>query len=119
MVYLRREIIKILYNFFQQKLFNEIIVYKIILATLPAVIVGFFVFNFFDDYLRNIKVVAWASIIFSVLLYFADKKNTSKTIWDEINFKDALIVGLFQILAFIPGASSCLLYTSPSPRDRG
>ena len=105
LVYLRRKIIIILYNFFQQKLFNEIIVYKIILATLPAVIVGFFVFNFFDDYLRNIKVVAWASIIFSVLLYFADQKSTSKTIWDEINFKDALIVGLFQILAFIPGAS--------------
>ena len=105
LVYLRREIIKILHNLFQQKLFNEIIIYKIILATLPAVIVGFFVFNFFDDYLRNIKVVAWASIIFGVLLYFADQKSTSKTIWDEINFKDALIVGLFQILAFIPGAS--------------
>ena len=105
LVYLRRKIIKILYNFFQQKLFNEIIIYKIILATLHAVIIGFFVFNFFDDYLRNLKVVAWASIIFGVLLYFADKKNTSKPIWNEINFKDALIIGMFQVLAFIPGAS--------------
>ena len=105
LVYLRRKIIIILYNFFQQKLFNEIIIYKIILATLPAVIIGFFVFNFFDDYLRNLKVVAWASIIFGVLLYFADKKNTSKPIWNEINFKDALIIGMFQVLAFIPGAS--------------
>jgi len=105
LVYLRRKIIKILYNFFQQKLFNEIIIYKIILATLPAVIIGFFVFNFFNDYLRNLKVVAWASIIFGVLLYFADKKNTSKPIWNEINFKDALIIGMFQVLAFIPGAS--------------
>ena len=105
LVYLRREIIKILYNLFQEKLFNDIIVFKIILASLPAVIVGFFVFNFFDDYLRNLQVVAWASIIFGVLLYFADKKNTSKPIWNEINFKDAFIIGLFQILAFIPGAS--------------
>ena len=105
LVYLRREIIKILYNFFQKKLFNEIIIYKIIFDRLPAVIVGFFVFNFFDDYLRNLKVVAWASIIFGVLLYFADKKNTSKPIWNEINFKDALIIGIFQVLAFIPGAS--------------
>ena len=39
------------------------------------------------------------------MLYCADKKNTSKPIWSEIRFKDALIVGLFQILAFIPGAS--------------
>ena len=105
LVYLRREIIRILYNLFQQKLFNEIIIYKIILATLPAVIIGFYVFNFFDDYLRNLKVVAWGSIIFGVLLYFADKKNTSKPIWNEINFKDALIIGMFQVLAFIPGAS--------------
>ncbi len=105
LVYLRREIIKILYNLFQHKLFNDVIIFKIILATLPAIIAGFFVFNFFGDYFRNLKVVAWASIIFGVLLYFADKKNTSKPIWSEIRFKDALIVGLFQILAFIPGAS--------------
>ena len=105
LIYLRREIKKILYNFFQKNFFNDITIFKIILATLPAIIVGFFVFNFFDDYLRNLKVVAWASIIFGVLLYFADKKNTSKPIWNEINFKDALIIGMFQVLAFIPGAS--------------
>lgn len=104
LVYLRREIIKVLYNLFQQKLFNDVIIFKIILATLLAIIAiiaVFFVFNFFGDYFRNLKVVAWASIIFGVLLYFADKKNTSKSIWSEIRFKDALIVGLFQILAFI------------------
>ena len=101
LVYLRREIIKVLYNLFQQKLFNDVIIFKIILATLLATIAVFFVFNFFGDYFRNLKVVAWASIIFGVLLYFADNKNTSKLIWSEIRFKDALIVGLFQILAFI------------------
>jgi len=79
--------------------------FKIILATLPAIVVGFFIFNFFSDYFRNLKIIAWASIIFGVLLYFTDKKNTSKLIWNEINFKDAFILGLFQILAFIPGAS--------------
>ena len=53
LVYLRREIIKILYNLFQHKLFNDVIIFKIILATLPAIIAGFFVFNFFGDYFRN------------------------------------------------------------------
>jgi undecaprenyl-diphosphatase len=105
LVYLRREIIMILYNFFQKKLFNDVVMFKIIFATFPAVIAGFFVFNFFDDYFRNLKVIACASIIFGFLLYFADKKNTSKHKWNEINFKDAVIVGIFQILAFIPGAS--------------
>ena len=105
LVYLRREVKKILYNLFQKNLFNDIIIFKIILATLPAIFAGFFVFIFFDNFFRNLKVVGWASLIFGVLLYFADKKNTSKPIWNEINFKDALIIGMFQVLAFIPGAS--------------
>ena len=105
LIYLRREIKKILYNIFQKNLFKDIIIFKIILATLPAIFAGFFVFNFFDDFFRNLKVVAWASIIFGVLLYSADIKKTSKPIWNEINFKDALIIGMFQVLAFIPGAS--------------
>ena len=70
LVYLRREIKKILYNLFQQKLFNDIIIFKIILATLPAIFAGFFVFIFFDDFFRNLKVVAWASIIFGVFQKF-------------------------------------------------
>ena len=105
LIYLRKEIVKILKNFFQYKSLKNIIIFKIILATLPAVIAGFFIFNFIEDYLRNLEVVAWASIIFGIILFFADKKNSNNSSWEEINFSDALIIGCFQIFAFIPGAS--------------
>ena len=105
LIYLRKEIFKILINFFQFSSFKNIIFFKIILASFPAVIVGFFIYNFVENNFRNLKVVAWASIIFGIILYFVDKKESNNSSWEEINFKDAFIVGLFQILAFIPGAS--------------
>ena len=105
LIYLRKDIIKILINFFHFRSFKNVIIFKIILATLPAVIVGFFIYNFVQDYFRNLQVVGWASIIFGIILFFADKNESGVSSWNEISFKNAFIIGLFQIFAFIPGAS--------------
>jgi len=105
LIYLRKEIIKIIKNFFQNRLSYNSLLFKIILATLPAVLVGFFIYNYIEDFFRNLEVVAWSSIIFGIILFFADKKNSNNSSWEEINFSDALIIGCFQIFAFIPGAS--------------
>ena len=66
---------------------------------------GFFVYNYIENYFRNLELVAWASIIFGIILFFADKKHSNSSSWEEIKFTDAFIIGCFQILAFIPGAS--------------
>ena len=105
LIYLRKEIIKILKNFFQFKSFDNIIIFKIIIATLPAIIIGFFIYNYIETYFRNLKVVAWTSIIFGIILFFADKQDSKNYSWDKIGFKNAIIIGLFQVLAFIPGSS--------------
>ena len=105
LIYLRKEIVKIIKNFFQNRLSYNTLLFKIILATLPAVVVGIFVYNYIEDYFRNLEVVAWASIIFGIILFFADKQNSNNSSWEEMKFSDALIIGCFQILAFIPGAS--------------
>ena len=105
LIYLKKEIIRIFKNFFQFQSFNSIIFFKIVLATLPAVIVGFFIYHFIENYFRNLQVVGWASIVFGVLLFFADKKQINQRSWEQFGFKQAFVVGLFQILAFIPGAS--------------
>ena len=57
------------------------------------------------DYLRNIIVIAWSSIIFGIILYFADRKKNSTKKWEDLNFLEVIIIGFFQVLAFIPGAS--------------
>ncbi len=97
-------------HFFSKDLFN----YKnnkkmwilIVIGSFPLIIVGYFVFNSnFYENVREIKVIAWSTLIFGFLLYFSDKLNISKKFDDNLNTKNILIIGLFQILALIPGAS--------------
>jgi len=108
-VYLFSHIKKIFFDFFSfkknyfQK--NENWGIKIIIATIPALIVGFFVYEYLLDYLRSLVVIAWASIIFGIILYFADQKNQSIKRWEDLKVWEIIVVGIFQVLAFIPGAS--------------
>ena len=89
-------------NYFQE---NKLSGIKILIATIPALFIGFFVYEYLLDYFRNLIVIGWASIIFGCLLYFADQKNHSIKKWDELNFWEVFLIGCFQTLAFIPGAS--------------
>ena len=108
-VYLRKHIINIFIDFFTFKKnyfqTNKLWAIKIIIATIPAIIVGFFVYQYFIDYLRNIIVIAWASIIFGIILFLADRKSHSERQWEDLNLREVFFVGIVQILAFIPGAS--------------
>lgn len=108
-IYLFSDIKKIFIDFFSFKKDylkkNDHLGIKIILATLPALVVGFFVYEYLMEYLRNLVVIGWASIIFGCILFFVDKKYQSKKRWEDLKFKEIMIVGLFQILSFIPGAS--------------
>ena len=49
--------------------------------------------------------MAISSIVFAIILYVADQKITKSKSWKNITFKEALIIGLWQVMAFIPGAS--------------
>ena len=89
-------------NYFQE---NKHLGFKIIFATMPALLIGFFVYEYLLVYFRNLFVIGWASIIFACLLFFADQKKNSEKKWDELNIWEIFIVGCFQVLAFIPGAS--------------
>ena len=108
-VYLFGHIKKIFIDFFSFKknLFeeNHHLGIKIVIATLPALLVGFFVYEYLIQYLRNLVVIGWASIIFGCILFFADQKYQSVKKWEELRFWEIFIVGCFQVLAFIPGAS--------------
>ena len=60
----------------------------------------------YADILRNIKIVGLATIIFGLLLYYSDSyTNANAKGIERLSIKSALIIGLFQILAIIPGAS--------------
>ncbi len=96
--------------FFRKELINIInnknIFLLIILGSIPLVIVGYIFYSTnLIDHLRNLKVVAWTTLIFGILLYFSDKFELKNKISSELNIKSIIIIGLFQILAIIPGVS--------------
>ena len=55
--------------------------------------------------LRNPKVIAFTTLFFGLILYFADQRKIEKNISTNLNIKSILFIGLFQILALIPGVS--------------
>jgi len=104
-IYLRKDIYFFFTNIFQFKLFEDQIIFKIILATLPAIILGYFIYDYVSLYFRSIQLIALSSIIFAIILFFADRVKMESKNWNKITYVEALVVGLFQVLAFIPGAS--------------
>jgi Uncharacterized bacitracin resistance protein len=55
--------------------------------------------------LRNLKVIAWTTLIFGILLFIADRSSIKNKIDTSLSLKNILIIGIFQILAVIPGVS--------------
>ena len=85
---------------------NQRILGLITLGSIPLIIVGYFLYTTGIIYsLRNIEVIAWATLIFGIILYIADKSRFDKKISANLNFQSILIIGLFQIFSLIPGVS--------------
>ena len=96
--------------FFRKELFNiknnQKLLSLITVGSIPLIIIGYIFYKTEIIYLlRDIKIVAWTTLIFGILLYFADKCRFDKKISYSLNLKTILYIGLFQILALIPGVS--------------
>ena len=75
-------------------------------GSVPLIIVGYILYKTELIYaLRDIRIIAWSTLIFGIILYFADKCRFDKKISSNLNLKTILYIGLFQILALIPGVS--------------
>lgn len=75
------------------------------LATLPAVIAGFLLNDLISEHGRSILVIAATTLIFGVLLGWADSGRSERFKIRDLGLKDALLVGLAQAIALIPGTS--------------
>lgn len=76
-----------------------------VIASIPALAVGFFFASWIGDHLRNPQVIALSTLFFALLLWQADHFGRQQRQWDEIRLRDALWVGVLQVLALIPGTS--------------
>ena len=81
------------------------IFYITIIATLPLIISGYYIQNNNFLFLRSLEVIAWSTLIFGLLLYFADKVFLRVKKIEDLNIISGTIIGIFQVLAFLPGTS--------------
>ena len=85
---------------------NKKLLTLLIAGSLPIIIVGYFLYNTELIYLlRDVKIIAWTTIIFGIVLYIADKNKFTKNINSNLDLKAILYIGFFQTLALIPGVS--------------
>ena len=96
--------------YFRRELFdlknNRKLLILMVLGSLPLIIFGYFLYITETIYLlRNVKVIAWTTLFFGIILYLADQRKVDKNISSNLNVRSILVIGFFQILALIPGVS--------------
>ena len=85
---------------------NHHLLINLIIATLPVIVIGGLLKYFgMIEQIMNIAVIGYATIFFGVLLFISDKNDQEKKLIHSISNKEAFIIGLYQVLALIPGTS--------------
>lgn len=80
--------------------------WSIILASVPAAIFGLLFEDIIDEFFRgNFIIIAMALAFMGVIIYLCDSKSKNEKSMEEITYLDALIIGLSQVFALIPGFS--------------
>ncbi len=77
----------------------------VIIGSLPVIAAGFALHMWEPAWLRSLTVMAWATVIFGIILWAADRFGKTDYTLTDMTFKNAFLIGLAQILALIPGTS--------------
>lgn len=77
----------------------------VIVASIPAMLFGLFLKTEGVEWMRSSKLIGWTILGYGLLLYIADKVGLTVRKVEHLNVLDALLIGLAQCLALIPGTS--------------
>jgi undecaprenyl-diphosphatase len=77
----------------------------IIIGSIPIVVLGLLFQDQIETSLRDLRIVATALIVFSLVLYWADRVGAKKRELDELTVRDGVLYGLAQAMALVPGVS--------------
>ncbi len=96
--------------YFKKDLFdlknNKRLLGLIIVGSIPLMIFGYILHSSdLIHFVRNVEIIAWTTLFFGFILYFSDQSKTKKNISKNLNLKSIIFIGIFQILALIPGVS--------------
>jgi len=109
-IYFWRDVLSMIEGFFdvirRRKSQPAQLFLNVLIGTIPILIVGIAIKKLgLVEHLRSPMIVAINSIVFGILLYAADMFGRMRNTIRELNWKSALIIGLFQCLALNPGTS--------------
>lgn len=83
--------------------------FKIVFACIPAMVIGLPLDDWMEEHLHNSTVVALMLILYGILFIIIENYNKKRTprinSLQELSFKDAFLIGVFQVLSLVPGTS--------------
>lgn len=105
LIYFRSDLLRILKGMVKRQPTESKMGWGIALGTVPVVVLGLLGKDYIEGSLRSLHVVAGSLIVMGLVLLIAEKRGKKDRTFEELTTKDGLIIGLWQAIALIPGAS--------------
>jgi len=108
LLYFRKDIRDLIASWFGERKENEAsrnLGLTLMFASIPAIVAGALLHGWVEEGLRNIRVIACATIGFGLLLWWADARFERSRLLTDMSLKHGLMIGLAQMLALVPGTS--------------
>jgi len=77
----------------------------LVLASIPAIVAGGLLHGWVESTFRDIRIIAYSTIGFGLLLWWADARFGRGRTMAEMSMKQGILIGLAQVLALVPGTS--------------
>lgn len=74
-------------------------------ASIPTVLAGGLLHSYVEHYLRDVRILATTTIVFGLILWWADARGGKSRQVSDMNLRSAMLIGLSQMLALVPGVS--------------
>ncbi len=105
-IYFRSDIISMIRSFVSKDKADRKLALGIVLASVPAVVIGFGFKSFFEsDLIRSVNSIIITLIFGSLLMLLADRFSVKSSRIAELSYKQMFFVGVMQVLALFPGTS--------------
>jgi len=77
----------------------------LVVASIPAILAGGLLHGWVESALRDTRIIAFTTIGFGLLLWWADARFARSKVLQDMNMKSGILIGLAQMLALVPGTS--------------
>jgi undecaprenyl-diphosphatase len=114
LVYFARDIVRIVKAWFRGFMGRQVAAHRnadyrlgwyVIIGTIPICILGLFFKDEIRSGVRNLWVIATALVVFSAVIALAERLGRQSRHIDQLTWRDAVVVGIAQTLALVPGVS--------------